>query len=74
MNITTLANIGDTVYIMEKNKIAESCVKEISIYIQSGNTDLQIINVVIIYTIKDRVREFQESEVFLTKQALLDSL
>ena len=74
MNITTLANIGDTVYIMEKNKIAESCVKEISIYIQSGNTDLQIINVVIIYTIKDRVREFQESELFLTKQALLDSL
>lgn len=74
MNITTLANIGDTVYIMEKNKIAESCVKEISIYIQSGNTDLQIINVVIIYTIKDRVREFQESEIFLTKQALLDSL
>ena len=74
MNITTLANIGDTVYIMEKNKIAESCVKEISIYMQSGNTDLQSINVVIIYTIKDRVREFQESEVFLTKQALLDSL
>ena len=74
MNITTLANIGDTVYIMEKNKIAESCVKEISIYIQSGNTDLQIINVVIIYTIKDRVREFQESELFLTKQALLNSL
>ena len=74
MNITTLANIGDTVYIMEKNKIAESCVEEISIYIQSGNTDLQIINVVIIYTIKDRVREFQESEIFLTKQALLDSL
>ena len=74
MNIKTLANIGDTVYIMEKNKIAESCVKEISIYIQSGNTDLQIINVVIIYTIKDRVREFQESELFLTKQALLDSL
>ena len=74
MNITTLANIGDTVYIMEKNKIAESCVKEISIYIQSRNTDLQIINVVIIYTIKDRVREFQESEVFLTKQALLESL
>lgn len=74
MNIKTLANIGDTVYIMEKNKIAESCVEEISIYIQSRNTDLQIINVVIIYTIKDRVREFQESEVFLTKQALLDSL
>ncbi len=74
MNITTLANIGDTVYIMEKNKIAESRVEEISIYIQSRNTDLQIINVVIIYTIKDRVREFQESEVFLTKQALLDSL
>ena len=74
MNITTLANIGDTVYIMEKNKIAESCDKEISIYMQSGNTDLQSINVVIIYTIKDRVREFQESEVFLTKQALLDSL
>ena len=74
MNITTLANIGDTIYIMEKNKIAESRVEEISIYIQSRNTDLQIINVVIIYTIKDRVREFQESEVFLTKQALLDSL
>lgn len=74
MNITTLANIGDTVYIMEKNKIAESCVEEIGIYIKSGNKDLQTVNVLIIYTIKDRVREFQESEVFLTKQALLDSL
>ena len=74
MNITTLANIGDTVYIMEKNKIAESRVEEIGIYIKSRNTDLQIISVLIIYTIKDRVREFQESELFLTKQALLDSL
>ena len=74
MNITTLANIGDTVYIMEKNKIAESYVEEIGIYIKSGNKDLQTVNVLIIYTIKDRVREFQESEVFLTKQALLDSL
>ena len=74
MNITTLANIGDTVYIMEKNKIAEACVEEIGIYIKSGNTDLQSIDVLIMYTIKDRVKEFQESEVFLTKQALLDSL
>ena len=74
MNITTLANIGDTVYIMEKNKVESCVIKEISIYIQSGNTDLQSINVLIIYTIKDRVKEFQESEVFLTKQALLDSL
>ena len=74
MNIETLANIGDTVYIMEKNKVESCVIKEISIYIQSGNTDLQSINVLIIYTIKDRVKEFQESEVFLTKQALLDSL
>ena len=74
MNITTLANIGDTVYIMEKNKIAESCIEEVSIYIKSGNADLQTVNVLIIYTIKDRVREFQEFEVFLTKQALLESL
>ena len=74
MNITTLANIGDTVYIMEKNKIAESCVEEISIYIKSGNKDLQIVDVLITYTIESRVKEFQESEVFLTKQALLDSL
>ena len=74
MKIKTLASIGDTIYVMEKNKITESCVEEISIYIKSGNTDLQIIDVLITYTIKGRIKEFQESEVFLTKQALLDSL
>ena len=74
MNIKTLANIDDTVYVIEKNKIAESCVEEIGIYIKSGNKDLQTVDVLIMYTIKGRVKEFQESEVFLTKQALLDSL
>lgn len=71
MNITTLADVYDTVYIIYDKSVLEATVTgiEISEYATFQSTKLEI---------KYRLKGFEnfilQKHVFLTKQALLDSL
>ena len=72
MNITTLANVYDTVYTLKDNKAVETIVTYISIEVFMRDRDLMSTNTIIKYITKDGT--FPADAVFLTKQALLDSL
>ena len=72
MNITTLANVYDTVYTLKDNKAVETIVTYISIEVHIKDRGLQSTKLYIEYS--TALGDFPESEVFLTKQALLDSL
>ena len=67
MNIKTLASIYDTVYVLADNKVVETKVTYIFIEIFMIPTNIRI-------NYQTDLGRFQEDEVFLTKQALLDSL
>lgn len=72
MNITTLANVYDTVYTLKDNKVIESIVNSIKLDVRIKDRDLQSTKLYIEY--RTTLGDFTESEIFLTKQALLDSL
>ena len=72
MNITTLANVYDTVFVMKNNRIEETPVTFISIEVYIKERDLMSTNTIIKYTTHSGT--FTADQIFLTKQALLDSL
>lgn len=72
MNITTLANVYDTVYTLKDNKVVEPIVNSIKLEVHIKDRDLQSTKLYIEY--RTTLGNFPESEVFLTKQALLESL
>ena len=72
MNITTLANVYDIVYALKDNKVVEPVVTSIKIEIHLKDKDLLSTKMYIEY--RTTLGNFAESTVFLTKQALLDSL
>lgn len=74
MTIETKANIGDEIYFMENNKVTMSTVKYIKIEIREQPTQFgskTIINKT--YQVANTA-SLDESQIFLTKQELLDSL
>lgn len=72
MNITTLANVYDTVFALKDNKVVEAIVTFISIEVCMKDRDLMSTNTIVKYTTDSG--KFTADQVFLTKQALLDSL
>ena len=72
MNITTLANVYDTVFALKNNKVVETIVTFISIEVCIENRDFLSISTDIKY--ETDLGCFTEDQIFLTKQALLDSL
>ena len=72
MNITTLADVYDTVYTLKDNKVVEPIVNSIKLEVHPKDKDLQSTKLYIEY--RTTLGNFAESTVFLTKQALLESL
>ena len=72
MNITTLANVYDTIYILKDNKVVKATITFIQIEVSVKDRDLQSTKLYIEY--RTTLGNFPESEVFPTKQALLESL
>lgn len=72
MNITTLANVYDTVYVLKDNKVVETIVTYICVEVYMKDRDFMSTNTVINY--QTNSGKFTEDKIFLTKQALLDSL
>ena len=72
MNITTLANVYDTVYTLKDNKVVETIVTYISIEVYMKDRDLMSTKTIIKY--HTTLGNFPADVVFITKQALLDSL
>lgn len=73
MTIETKFNVGETVYYMCNNKVHQSTVKVIKIYVRSPTVDVQT------YLIetglgKDGLSEYNEVWLFPTKESLLASL
>lgn len=74
MNITTKANIGDTIFFMECNKVTSEEVKHIKIEISNKQhlyTEKTSIST-LYYT--NNESQIYEKDVFLSKQNLLDNL
>lgn len=74
MKIETKAMIGDEIYFMENNKVAMSTIKHIKIEIREEPTQFgtkTIINKT--YQVANTAR-LDESQIFLTRQSLLESL
>lgn len=70
MNIETQYNINNTVYFIHNNKIWEGTVKKITITVENNS-------LVISYKVQYsdwRYKSLKESQVYNTKQELLDSL
>lgn len=72
MNITTLTNVYDTVFALKDNKVVETIVTYICIEVYMKDRDLISTNTVINYQTDSG--KFTADQIFLTKQALLDSL
>jgi hypothetical protein len=72
MNITTLANAHDRIFAMKDNKVIETEITSININVYVTNRELMTTKIIISYMTK--CGNFEQSQVFLTKQALLDSL
>lgn len=70
MNIKTQYNINNTVYFIHNNKVWEGIVKRISIIVENNS-------IVITYKVQYtdwKYKLVKESQVYNTKQELLDSL
>ena len=74
MDISTKANIGDTVFFMSGNKVTTGQVKYIRIEIREVPIPLGFKNQVTIVNHISNNYRILEQDVFLTKQELLDSL
>jgi hypothetical protein len=72
MNITTAANVYDRVFAIKNNKVVEAIVTFISIEVCIKNKDFLSTYTDIKY--ETDLGCFTEDQIFLTKQALLDSL
>lgn len=74
MNIDTIANIGDTIYLMAENKVTTGVVKYIKIEITKEQSLYALKDVLYIqYRTSDGAILYNK-DIFLTKQELLDSL
>ena len=72
MNITTLADVYDTVYTLKDNKVVEPAVTSIKIEVHPKDKDLLSTKMYIEY--RTTLGNFPADVVFTTKQALLNSL
>ena len=74
MNITTKANVGDTTYFLADNKIVTALIKYINIEVAEKTSQFGTMPDVTIYYITSPSNKVYETNIFLTKQELLDSL
>ena len=74
MDITTKADIGDTLYFLSQNKVVTSTIQYINIDIEEGSTQFGAKLSTNIWYVVSTGQNFHESVIFLTKQELLDSL
>lgn len=74
MQIETKATIGDEVYFMQNNKVVMSTVKYIKIEVKEGPTQFGAKIIIDIIYQTSSTAKLDGSQIFLTKQALLESL
>lgn len=74
MQIEIKAIIGDEIYFMENNKIVKSTVKYIKIEVKEEPALFGTKTIIDITYQTNNTAKLNESQIFLTKQALLDSL
>ena len=74
MDIKTKANVGDTTYFLADNKIVTALIKYINIEVAEKTSQFKNIPDVTIYYITSHSNKIHETNIFLTKQELLDSL
>lgn len=74
MKIETKAIIGEEIYSMENNKVVMSTVKHIKIEIREEPIQFGTKTVITITYQTANTTSLDESQIFITKQALLESL
>ena len=74
MNITTKADIGDYVYFLANNKIITTIVRCIRIEVAEQTSQFESEENIAIYYDTNKSNKIHETNIFLTKQELLDSL
>ena len=74
MNITTKADIGDYVYFLVNNKIITTIVRCIRIEVAEQTSQFGSEENIAIYYDTNKSNKIHETNIFLTKQELLDSL
>ena len=74
MKIETKAIIGEEIYSMKNNKVVMSTVKHIKIEIREEPTQFGTKTVITITYQTANTTSLDESQIFITKQALLESL
>lgn len=74
MQIETKVNLGDEIYFMENNKVVMSTVKHIKIEIREEPTQFGAKTVITKTYQTANTAKLDESQIFLTKRALLESL
>lgn len=74
MQINTIANIRDEIFFLSENKVKTSTVRYIKIDITQETTQFNTKDTILLIYHTSDGSSLSEQNVFLTKQALLDSL